>query len=533
MKRSTFVDKSTGELVGVPWLVDAIAPASPYGERHFSELQTFFVGEERTAQARAQRIERIAAALDSGRLSAVQILLREVADVNAAVARAAMGDVLADPAFLELRRFSATLGEIDGLIEGAGEFERFSNPGICALRDALAAGQRDATSFYLADAFDTRLTEARQRRARGQAEFEALRGREEQRVAAALGREDLSDEFIVMRADLRGELPAGVHVIREAPTYFLCRIQYDEATITALQRRDAADRAVAEAEEQVRARLSSLVREHVAALTHASVALGEFDVLVAAAVYAQRHRCTAATIIEGPALEFAQARFLPLEEELSEAGRAFTPLDVRLAGAAVLTGPNMGGKSVCLQTCGFVLVCAAYGLPVPAARARVGLFDQIAWLGLGRDERIGGLLSSFAREVLSLKAVIERDAPRLLLLADEFARTTTPHEGRALSIALVERLRARGACAMLATHLGGVAAAAGVPHFAVRGLRGIPSRPRGDRIDEVLAELGALMDYRVAEVGDADAPAGDAVALADLLGLDPEFIAAAYRALAQ
>ena len=161
----------------------------------------------------------------------------------------------------------------------------------------------------------------------------------------------------------------------------------------------------------------------------------------------------------------------------------------------------MGGKSVALRTCGFVAVCAAFGLPVPAARARLGLFDRIAWLGIGREEPMGGLLSSFAREVLALKELLTSDAVRLLVLADEFARTTNPREGKALVVALLERLRARGACGLAATHLEGVAEAAGARHFAVRGLREIPGRPgarsrRGARGAGRLDGLPALGSHR-------------------------------------
>ncbi|MBV9232889.1 MAG: hypothetical protein JO030_02495, partial [Candidatus Eremiobacteraeota bacterium] len=515
------------------WLLEAVAPLSAYGERQFSELSPFPAGNELAAQARARRIAWLAATVDSSRLDSVRSILRSVPDVAAAVAAAAIGDVLGDAAFLELRRFCAALRRADDVLAGVEGFAPFANAGATAVGEVLGVAQHDETSFYLADAFDEPLRAARERRARLHAEFEALRGRAERAIAAALGREELGEEFIVMRADLQGNLPPGVRVIREAPTYFLCRIAYDEETVTALQRRDDADRAVAEAEERVRGRLSSIVRQHAADLNAASEALGDLDVLVAAARYAARYRCAAPEIATQPVLEFVEARFLPLEEELSAAGRPFTALDVALNGPAVLTGPNMGGKSVCLRTCGLIAVCAAYGLPVPAARCRVGLFDEIAWLGLGRDERVGGLLSSFAREVLALKAVFERGAPRLLLLGDEFARTTTPHEGKALLIALLERLRGRAACALLATHLGGVAAAARVRHFAVHGLRGIPSRPSGEQIEDVLAALAASMDYRVGEVSGDEAAAGDAVALAQLLGMDGDFIAAAYRALSQ
>ncbi len=261
--------------------------------------------------------------------------------------------------------------------------------------------------------------------------------------------------------------------------------------------------------------------------------LVELDVLVAAARFTKRYDCVPAEIVPEPMLAFEQARFLPLAVELAAAGRAFTPLDIDLRDAAVLTGPNMGGKSVCLQTCGFVALCAAFGFPVPAARARAGLFDQIAWLGVGRDDHIGGLLSSFAREVVRLKEILERKAPRVLALIDEFARTTTPHEGKALLVALLARLRERRACGMLATHLSGVAASAGVRHFAVRGLRGIPKRPAAPQLDEALQALAASMDYTIGEVTADDVWGADAIALTALLGLDDEFVEAAYRALVE
>ena len=117
------------------------------------------------------------------------------------------------------------------------------------------------------------------------------------------------------------------------------------------------------------------------------------------------------------------------------------------------------------------------------------------------------------------------------MLADEFARTTTPLEGKALLVALLRRLRARGACALAATHLSGIASAAGARHFAVRGLRGIPQAPPAGDLHRALAVLAASMDYTIAEVGDDDASSADALALASLLGLDAEIVADARRLL--
>jgi DNA mismatch repair ATPase MutS len=119
------------------------------------------------------------------------------------------------------------------------------------------------------------------------------------------------------------------------------------------------------------------------------------------------------------------------------------------------------------------------------------------------------------------------------MFVDEFARTTTPHEGKALVVALTQRLQQRDACALIATHLQGVAAPAGVAHFAVRGLKGIRTPSAARDLKGALDALAGSMDYTIAKVGDEDAPHADAVALAQLLGLDEEFVQAAYRALSQ
>jgi DNA mismatch repair protein MutS2 len=531
MKPQPLLDGASAGVLGFEWLERAVAPASPYGERAFAELRPFGAGEEDEAQSRARRIAEFAARIGA-LLEVVRAELVELPDATSAIARASMGDVLADPSFLELRRFCASVERIDDLIADSSAYPPLSNEAVSAVRAALATGQAEDDRFYLADAFDAELTAARANLSRAQAELDSVRGRERAQVAHELGREELGgDEFIVMRAELRGALPAGVRVQREAPTYLLCALEFGAASLAALQRRDEAADTVADREERTRSELSSIVRKHAAGLNAATIALGDLDLMVAAARFTQSCECVPAEVSREPLLAFERARFLPLEAELVAAGRAFTPLDLSLDDAAVLTGPNMGGKSVCLLTCGFLALCVAFGLPVPAARARIGLFTQIAWLGLGREGHVGGLLSSFAHEVLALKEILSRDAPRLLILIDEFARTTTPHEGKALLVALLARLRERRACGMLATHLEGVAAAAGVRHFAVRGLRGIPAPPATDNVADALAALAASMDYRVAEVGAQDASRADAIALTALLGIDQEFVDAAYHAL--
>ncbi|MGA2759784.1 MAG: hypothetical protein ABSF08_05635 [Candidatus Cybelea sp.] len=534
MKVLDLLDAASAELLGFDWLVNAVAPTSPYGSRLFAELVPFRPGNEAAAESRARDIAEIAEQLHPDQVSGARALLEQLPDIAGVIARASMGEMLDDPSFLEVSRFCEMLERVDALLPANALESRIASEATRAVTAALAPGRNEAAGFYLSDAFDAELAAARAACAQAQAEVDAARGREQERVARALGREEVAgDEFIVMRSELRGALPEGVRVVRDSATYLLCALKYGESSRRALERREVAFDGVAALEERVRLHLSSIVREHAAGLGTAAGALGELDVSIAAVRYCQSHQCTAAVVSHEFALHFERARFLPLEAELAVAGRRYVPIDLHLRGAAVLTGPNMGGKSLALQTCGFLALCAAFGLPVPAANARIALFDQIAWLGTGLRERSGGLLSSFAREVTSLKEILERFAPRLLILVDEFARTTTPDEGKALVVALTERLRQRNACALIATHLQGVGAAAGVAHFAVRGLKGLRTPPAARDLKGALDALAASMDYTIAEVGGDDASHADAIALAELLGLDSEFVEAARRALSQ
>lgn len=497
MKLDDLLDEQTAERLCFPWLRSAVAPVSAYGERAFAQLRPYRSGEERSASQRASEIERSAKTLSPDRVGATLSAIAALPDVAAIVARASIGEVLDDPDFFELRHFC----------EGIASLEGIGNAATDAVRSALSPGQFDGSAFYLADAFDDALSDARRTMSDAQAEFEAARGRERSAVAQALGRDEITgDEFIVMRADMHGSLPPGVRVLREAATYLSCALEFGEPSLQALERRDAAIAAVAQAEARARDRLTSIARNNIAGLSAAIDALAALDVTLAAVRFTQRYGCTVADIVETPAIAFEAGRFLPMEEQLAAASRRFIPIDLTLEGPAVITGPNMGGKTVAMQTCGFIALAAAFGLPVPAKRARVALFDSIAWLGVGRDEPRDGLLSSFAIEIVGLKDVLESGARRLLILIDEFARTTSPIEGSALTVALLERLRARKASGLAATHLPGIAKAAQVPHFAVR-------------------------DYRIAHVEGDEASDGEAIALAESLGMDPDFISAAHRAL--
>jgi DNA mismatch repair protein MutS2 len=531
VKTESLLDDITASSLGIATLREMLRPASPYGERIFDEQRPFAPGEERAARTRAEEIAALAAALDESALEVARELFRTAPDAAGAIARGSMGDVLDDADFFELQRFFDACRHIDALLAQRTDSPRSANEAVVHAARVLERGRCGKFGFYLGDDFDEELRGTRAAFARAQAEYDAARARERERIATALGREISGDEFVVMRADLHGMLPAGVRVAREAPTYFLCELDAGEESLAALERRDLCAERVAAAEERVRKRLSEIVRMHAAALDDAMRVFGELDVLVAAARFTRAYECTAAEYAISPVLAFAGGVFVPLVPQLEREGRRFTPIALELDGVAVLTGPNMGGKSVCLRICGLIALCAAFGIPVPARSARVAIFERIAWLGVGADGEIGGLLSTFALEVVRLREQLDGTPSRMLVLLDEFARTTTPAEGKALLVAVIERLRRLGAIGLAATHLAGVARASHARHYAVRGLRGIPQRPESNDLQSVLATLGASMDYTIEEITSDERRRSDAIELASLLGLDDELTSAARAAM--
>lgn len=525
MKFAEIADTSTASALQLAWLYQTLEPASEFGRRAYARVSPFRPGRETQAQEHADRIAQSARTFSAQQVDAMRDALRISPDPLPALSRAGMGEVLDDAQLLELLRFLDAAQRVEAIAP------QFWNEPVREAARLLEAGRAGKFGFYLSENLDAALGEARAQADRAQAEYESARGRLAQRAAQALGRDDLPPgEFIVMR-EAAAHLPQGVRVIREAPTYYLCELELDENALQALRKRDDANQTVAQAEERARTRISAYLRERAQALESLMEALAAFDVHLAQVRFTQTYACTPPRIADENLLRFEEASYLPLKADLEAAGRPYEPISIDLSEIAVLTGPNMGGKSVALRTCGFIALLAAFGIPVPAKNASSALFDEISWLGIGAQEEAGSLLSSFAREVVRLNEIWTRKPARPLLLVDEFARTTTPLEGKALLVALLRALRARNRLAFAATHLAGVAQQSGVRHFAVRGLREIPKAVRGGDLQAALASLAQSMDYAVAEVrGDGERQA-DALALAALIGLDENVVAEAAALL--
>jgi len=138
-------------------------------------------------------------------------------------------------------------------------------------------------------------------------------------------------------------------------------------------------------------------------------------------------------------------------------GREVVPLDLSLEGEArglVISGPNMGGKTVVLKTVGLLTLMAMAGLYVPAADGtRIPWVDDV-FVDIGDEQSLDSDLSTYGGHLRNMQAILTQATADSLVLIDELGAGTDPDEGAALGITLLREIGRRGALCVATTHLG-------------------------------------------------------------------------------
>ncbi len=148
------------------------------------------------------------------------------------------------------------------------------------------------------------------------------------------------------------------------------------------------------------------------------------------------------------------ARHPLLERNLKAKGIAVVPVTVELEGIRrqlIITGPNTGGKTVTLKTVGLLALMAQSGLPVPADRAELPLFDAVL-ADIGDYQSIEQNLSTFSAHVTNIDLISRTATAQSLVLLDELGSATDPEEGAALAVAIAGHFGSIGCMTVISTH---------------------------------------------------------------------------------
>ncbi len=252
-----------------------------------------------------------------------------------------------------------------------------------------------------------------------------------------------------IRAEARGSLAGILHdVSQSGATVYIEPLEVvgltNELYRLELEEEREVERLLTQAAERIRPYLSEIKTN--------LVILAEVDLVFAKARWGRRIKGAIPRLVSGGALSLYQAAhpLLLLKDPQGTVRNDFLfPAEKQ---TVLITGPNMGGKTVALKTVGLLVLMAQAGIPIAAsADSELPFFSQVL-VDIGDEQDLAGDQSTFSAHLHRLKEFLEEAREDSLVLIDEIGRGTDPEEGAALAMAIMDKLRSQKALTVATSH---------------------------------------------------------------------------------
>ncbi len=471
------------EKIGLQYALDTLHGCSPFGIEKIRRLRFYSPEERAELETELYNVEQSAKAADELKnvYDKICLLLCQMKEIRGTLRRI---QAMECPDHVELFELKNYLQRMETLIPLLQQMDE-----VCHLRDltfhdpaaALAVLDPERTrsrGFYIPDSASPRLREIRQQK------------------------KQVEEELYHAETDARKD------ELRTKRTR-ICAEEDSE-------------------EMKIRQSMGSQLAPMVGDLLADTDAVGRLDFLIQKARFAVRYGGVRPEITDGH-LELVDMVNPELCDLLQERGRSFVPVTISLdRGATVITGANMGGKSVAMKTVALNVLLLQAGFLVCAKEARMPLFHSVKML-FDDLQSIQSGLSGFGSEIVQFqKALDEVEDGFALFLLDEFARGTNPDEGAVIVQAVTRYLNGVDAISLLTTHYDKVAENANA-HYQIIGLRDVdPEAIRRELAvtgDDGIQVIARHMNYGLYRVeGKSDCPR-DALNICRMLSLKPEILA--------
>ena len=213
------------------------------------------------------------------------------------------------------------------------------------------------------------------------------------------------------------------------------------------------------------------VRPYVKEILDSYQLLAQIDLIQAKAKWAELTDAYEPIVEDRPHIDWIRAIHPLLQLSLAKKGEKVVPLDIRLQGdrerlrvgterqgdknigrLLIISGPNAGGKSVCLKTVGLLQYMLQCGLPIPLGdRSTTGIFESIM-IDIGDEQSIENDLSTYSSHLMNMKQMMKQANARTLLLIDEFGSGTEPTIGGAIAEAMLKQFWKKETFGVITTH---------------------------------------------------------------------------------
>lgn len=200
---------------------------------------------------------------------------------------------------------------------------------------------------------------------------------------------------------------------------------------------------------------AKVIRPDVKYIVASYQLLAHIDYIRAKLLLADKFKAIEPEVNDEPMMDFVEARHPLLQMSLSKHGKKIQSLDIKLTKEGrilIISGPNAGGKSVCLKTTGLLQYMLQCGLPIPVKEnSQCGVFRDVM-IDIGDEQSLENDLSTYSSHLQNMKQMMKAASSRTLLLIDEFGTGTEPQIGGAIAESVLKQFWKKKAFAVITTH---------------------------------------------------------------------------------
>jgi len=473
-----FIDDKSLSRLGFKTLLSRVETLSPYGSEKLKKLKNYNRGEEEKLEEEFSKMELFLKFSETNRdlVRNIEGIIHKLKNIKNVLNNCLKGNILDDVDLFELKIQGMLMENLDEYLkELPNELKIFRLNDIKELVRALDPDGEKVPTFYVYDSYSEKLKE--------------IRGRKKEIERKIFSSSDLEE---------------------------IGRLKEERLNVLVEEEQE---------ELEIRKALSLEVLKYGEVYLENIDKIGNLDFLMAKVKFAQQYGGKRAKISTKMEISAKGLVNIEVREMLDSKGKNFTPIDIELnSGVTVITGANMGGKSVALKTITENLLLFNYGFFVVADEAEFPIVDFVFFVSDDMQDISKGL-STFGAEIMKLKEVsVFLDLGTGFVVFDEFARGTNPKEGQKFVRALAECLNEKDSISLITTHFDGIAQA-NMNHYEVVGLKNVDFSKLKRKIeisDNSMSLIQDYMDYRLEKTKDSEVPK-DALNIAKLIGINERF----------
>lgn len=473
-----FIDDKSLERLGFKKLLSRVETLSPYGKSKLKGLKNYLRGEEDLLEEEFNKMETFMKFSSDNRdiVRNIEGIIHRLKDIKTAINNCLKEHILDEVDLFEIKAQALLMEELNEYLkEFPTDLHYFLLKDVSRVIKALDPDNDKTPTFYIYESYSPELREIREKK----------KGIEKEIYAS-----NDFDEITRLKEER-------------------LKVLVEEERI----------------ELEIKKKLTLILYDEAEDFLENIEKIGNLDFLMAKVRFAKTYGGIRPEISKNYEIDVKGLVNIEVREVLEAKSRPFTPIDISIgSGVTIITGANMGGKSVALKTITENLLLFHMGFFVIAEEAKFPLIDFVFFISDDMQDISKGL-STFGAEIMKLKEVnVFLDLGIGFVVFDEFARGTNPKEGQKFVEALAKYLNDRPTISLMTTHFDGIVRE-GMNHYQVVGLKNVDFNKLKTKIELSSNSMGLIqeyMDFRLEKAGKEEVPK-DALNIAKLIGIDKRF----------